>query len=315
MKPLCTLTACISILALVSCQSSVRMTALDRALVKKTVTPTSDGGVQIQMEGTFLVNPTAAVETFHTVAEQKMGGRPYRYQYALDKKQITRTKPVAGSGSASSSIVPMFYGPVGSSGASFGEAALIIGSIALIVELVDLATKDDEPAPAASTATASTPAAPQTETVQTRILQVSGTAVPVAPVALDRARLVEVIVPDASPAIGRLKPQVAKSIANSVRSSFEKLGLQTLVSESPKQQGYVVRCAVLRAQGTYVTYSNVTVELTVQDRRTGRELTRMVVQMAEKPLDLKAQTERQTTGVATTQLTKAVDAKLKAYVK
>lgn len=313
MKPLRTLTACISILALVSCQSSVRMTALDRALVKKTVTPTSDGGVQIQMEGTFLVNPTAAVETFHTVAEQKMGGKPYRYQYALDKKQITRTKPVAGSGSASSSIVPMFYGPVGSSGASFGEAALIIGSIALIVELVDLATKDDEPAPAASTA--STPAAPKTETVQTRILQVSGTAVPVAPVALDRSRLVEVIVPDASPAIGHLKPQVAKSIANSVRSSFEKLGLQTLVSEASKQQGYVVRCAVLRAQGTYVTYSNVTVELTVQDRRTGRELTRMVVQMAEKPLDIKAQTERQTTGVATTQLTKAVDAKLKAYVK
>ncbi|MES2506207.1 MAG: hypothetical protein V4599_05860 [Verrucomicrobiota bacterium] len=313
MKPLRTLTACISILALVSCQSSVRMTALDRALVKKTVTPTSDGGVQIQMEGTFLVNPTAAVETFHTVAEQKMGGRPYRYQYALDKKQITRTKPVAGSGSTSSSIVPMFYGPVGSSGASFGEAALIIGSIALIVELVDLATQDDEPAPAP--ATASAPTAPQTETVQTRILQVSGTAVPIAPVALDRSRLVEVIVPDASPTIGRLKPQVAKSIANSVRSSFEKMGLQTLVSEGPKQQGYVVRCAVLRAQGTYVTYSNVTVELTVQDPRTGRELTRMVVQMAEKPLDIKAQTERQTTGVATTQLTKAVDAKLKAYVK
>lgn len=309
-----TLTACISLLALVGCQSSVRMTALDRALVKKTVSPTSDGGVQIQMEGSFLVNPTAAVETFHTVAEQKMGGRPYRYLYALDKKQITRTKPVAGSGSASSSIVPMFYGPVGSSGASFGEAALIIGSIALIVELVDLATKD-EPAPAATTAAASTPAAPQTETVQTRILQVSGTAVPIAPVALDRARLVEVIVPDASPAIGRLKPQVAKSIADSVRSSFEKLGLQTLVSESPKQQGYVVRCAVLRAQGTYVTYSNVTVELTVQDRRTGRELTRMVVQMAEKPFDIKSQTERQSTGVATTLLTKAVDAKLKAHVK
>lgn len=315
MHSLYQVTALFLTISLAACQSSVRMTALDRALVKKTVTPQSDGGLQIQMEGSFLANPTAAVETFHTLVEQKMGSRPYRYEYVLDKKQLTRTRSVPGaaSTSTSSSVMPMVYGSLAGSGASFGEAALISASIALVAELIDLATK--ETPVAASVPTSDEGNSTITETVQTRILQISGKATPIAPVTLDRSKIVEVLIPKSQAAIGKLKPQVARGIADSIRTSFEKLGMQTLVSETPKQQGYAVRCAVLRAQGTYITYSNVTVEVSLHDQRTGRELTRMLVQVAEKPFDLKAQSERQSIGVATSILTKELDEKLKVYVK
>lgn len=48
------------------------MTALDRSLVNKQVTRTHSGGVVISMDGSFLLNPTAAVETFHKVAEKEL---------------------------------------------------------------------------------------------------------------------------------------------------------------------------------------------------------------------------------------------------
>ncbi len=95
-------TAHLTIVCLVGCTSTAKMTALDRSLIRKTITRTATGGAAITMEGNFIHNPTAAVETFHTIAHRELRGRPYRYSYKVDKKQITRQIPAP----ASTALVP-----------------------------------------------------------------------------------------------------------------------------------------------------------------------------------------------------------------
>lgn len=295
-------TAFVLVIALASCQSTAKMTVLDRALVKKTVSRLPSGGVQIDMNGDFIFNPTAAIETFHTVAEKQMGGRPYRYAYALNKDEVTRTvKAKQPAKETKPAPTGPGYIPIYTTGGPGSmEAAVVMGSLALLIILARLAnenkgTEDD---------------------VQVRVLNISGTAEPIAPVALDRSRVVEVVVPDAPPMIGRLKPQVARGLAEAVRSAFAAQGLQAVISDAPRQGGYVARTTVLRAQGNFITYTSLTVEVNLQDARTGRELTRLVVQAAEKPFDLKAQTERQNQGgIASSLLVKPLAAKLRGYVR
>jgi|GEM_PF-2976634 len=314
------ITSFILVIALAGCTSTAKMTALDRSLVKKNITRLGSGGVQIDMDGNFLLNPTAAVETFHTVAEKELGGRPYRYKYAVNKKQITRQIPEV-TVAPSSSYMPIFVPtPTGSSGIGGGEAAIILGSLALILIIIELAKKDSATnsvtPPVAEKRTSAEPPAVREEVISTRILQVSGTAEPISPVSLDRNRLVEVVVPDASAAIGRVKPGVARKLAEELRRGFEGMGCQVLLTDRPQKAGYTVRTTILRAQGTPVTYSNLTLEISLQDQRTGRELTRWVVQASEKPFDLNAQNERlYGAGIATGILQKPLAMQLKRYVQ
>jgi len=338
MKRWIPITAHLVILSLVGCTSTAKMTSLDRALVNKTITRTDSGGVTIDMDGNFIHNPTAAIETFHAVAEKEMAGRPYRYTYAVDKKQFTRTIPAPGSSRGSSSgssagsstymplYVPAYNG--GGGGGGGGEAAIILGSIALIILIAKMASdhkkeKTAETAPppvnsGASTA-ASAPAAPvppKQETVTTRILRVSGTAEPVAPVSLERSRSVSVVVPDESPAIGRLKPAVAAGISEEIRKGFEAMGCQASVGNPSGTSGYTVRTSVLRAQGNAIVYSSLTLEIALIDQRTGRELARWMVQAAEKPFDIKSQNERvYGAGIATQILQKPLHTQMSRYLR
>jgi hypothetical protein len=311
----------------VGCTSSARMTALDRSLVKKTISRTASGGAVIEMDGQFLLNPTAAVETFHTVAEKELAGRPYRYAYAVDKKQTTRRVYDSGSTTnptaAGSYYTPIYVAPSSGGG---GEAAIILGSIALIILIAKIASdsRNEKAAAAPTPSVAPASSAPlvaqapgfREETVTTRVLRVTGTAEPVAPVTLDRSRLVEVIVPDQAPTLGRLKPAVASQIANQVRQSFEALGCPTAVGSLPAQQGYRVTTSVLRAQGTPITYSTLTLEITLIDEKTNRELARWMIQAAEKPFDMKSQNERlYGPGIATSMLQKPLAAQLGRYLR
>ncbi len=306
------------------------MTALDRALVNKTITRTASGGAVIDMDGAFIANPTAAIETFHTVAEKQLGGRPYRYAYSVNKKQITRqapqpqTAPVGGAVN-SGYYSPIYLPPAGQGGGG-AEAAIILGSIALIVILAKLAydsrqSKTEKPPgePLRSTVATDTPtvvAAPKEETITTRILRVSGTAEPISPVSLDKSRLVEILLPDEAPVIGKMKPAVSQALAEEVRRGFEQIGCQVLIGNSARQGGYAVRTSVLRAQGNAILYSNLTVEIALVDQRTGKELTRWVVQASEKPFDMNAQNERlYGPGIATSILSKPLKSKLAAYVR
>ncbi len=331
MNPWKTTISFMLIIALAGCTSTAKMTALDRSLVRKNLTHLSSGGVQIDMDGSFLLNPTAAVETFHTVAEKAMSGRPYRYTYAVDKKQMTRQVPAAtpsstGSGSSGSNYIPLYVpSPAGGGGMGSGEAAIILGSLALILVIISLAKKDDS-APAASTApldsqadnqpAGSGSATPREQVTTTRTLKVSGTAERIDSVSLDRTRLVEVIVPDAPPVIGRLKSGVAQKVGEEIRRGFEGLGCQVLLTDRPQKSGYTVRTTVLRAQGNLLQYSNLTLEISLQDQRTGRELTRWVVQASEKPFDLKSQNERMYgDGIATSILQKPLKTQLSRYLR
>lgn len=319
MKHWIPITAHLVILSLVGCTSTAKMTSLDRALVNKTISRTAGGGVTIDMDGNFIHNPTAAIETFHAVAEKEMGGRPYRYTYAVDKKQFTRTTPAPGSTAGSSTYIPI-YGAPGSGGGG-GEAAIILGSIALIILLAKMASdhkkeKAAEAAPAPVSAPQAAPPPPKQETVTTRILRVSGTAEPVAPVSLERSRPISVVVPDESPAIGRLKPAVAAGISEEIRRGFESMGCQASVGSPSGQGGYTVRTSVLRAQGNAVVYSSLTLEIALIDQRTGRELARWMVQAAEKPFDIKSQNERMYgTGIATQILQKPLHTQMSRYLR
>jgi len=307
------------IVCLIGCTSTARMTALDRSLVNKKITRTVSGGAVIDMDGNFLLNPTAAIETFHTIAEKEMAGRPYRYTYAIDKKQSSRRVYEPGS-SGGDYYTPVYLPPSSGGG---GEAAIILGSIALIILIAKLATasKKEKSAPAPATATTSPSVVTQKpafreETVTTRILRVSGTAEPVAPVTLDHSRLIEVLVPENAPTVGRLKPAVASAIADQVRQSFETLGCPTTVGSKPAQQGYRVSTSVLRSQGTDLTYSAITLEITLTDERTNRELARWLVQASEKPFDLKSQNERlYGPGIATGILQKPLATQLSRYLR
>ncbi|MCW0217515.1 MAG: hypothetical protein OJI67_04240 [Prosthecobacter sp.] len=310
------------IVCLIGCTSTARMTALDRSLVNKKITRTVSGGAVIDMDGNFLLNPTAAIETFHTIAEKEMAGRPYRYTYAIDKKQSSRRVYEPGS-SGGDYYTPVYLPPSSGGG---GEAAIILGSIALIILIAKLATnskkeKSTPTSPAPATATTSPSVVTQKpafreETVTTRILRVSGTAEPVAPVTLDHSRLVEVLVPENAPTVGRLKPAVASAIADQVRQSFETLGCPTTVGSKPAQQGYRVSTSVLRSQGTGLTYSAITLEITLTDERTNRELARWLVQASEKPFDLKSQNERlYGPGIATGILQKPLATQLSRYLR
>jgi hypothetical protein len=173
------ITAHLVIVCLIGCTSTAKMTALDRSLVNKKISRTATGGVKIDMDGSFILNPTAAIETFHAVAEKEMGGRPYRYSYVVDKKQTTRQIPdhssTATAASAGSSHTPVYtpiYVPAGGGGGGGGEAAVILGSIALIILLAKMASSSrEEKAPEAQPVPASTPTpatAPREEVVTTR---------------------------------------------------------------------------------------------------------------------------------------------------
>lgn len=296
------------------------MTALDRALVNKTITRTASGGAVIDMDGAFIANPTAAIETFHTVAEKQMGGRPYRYTYSVDKKQVKRTVPQyqdsSGGSSGGNYYMPIYTQPGG------GEAAIILGSIALIIVLAKLAhdsqkpDKEDSATLAKPAASVTPPLPPKEETITTRILRVSGSVEPISQVTLDKSRLVEVLLPDEAPVIGKMKPAVSRAVAEEVRSGFEQLGCQVLIGQQSQQAGYSVRTSVLRAQGNALMYSNLTVEMTLVDQKTGKELTRWVVQASEKPLDINAQNERlYGPGIATSILKKPLKSKLASYLR
>ncbi|MCX6853830.1 MAG: hypothetical protein NTV80_02875 [Verrucomicrobia bacterium] len=285
---------------------------MDRSLVKKKITPTASGGVQIEMDGTFIHNPTAAIETFHTVAEKSMTGRPYRYSYSVDQKQ----RPVAQSTSAANSGSGAVYTPIfvpANSGS--GEAAIILGSIALIILLAKMASDNRASA-------ATIPGQPTTtlisgeQMVPTRILKITGTAEPVPPVTLDRNRLVDVRFPDQPPAIGQLKPAVAKALGEEVRRGFENLGCKVLLGSQPSQGGYTVTTTVLRAQGNAIKYSSLTIEMTLSDQSTGRELARWIVQGSEKPFDLPSQNERlYGPGIATSILQKPIQTQMSRYLR
>jgi hypothetical protein len=321
------ITAHLVIISLVGCTSTAKMTALDRSLVNKKITRTATGGVQIDMDGNFILNPTAAIETFHTVAEKEMGGRPYHYTYTVDKKQTTRQIPGNNSSATSSSSGGSYYTPIyvpaGGGGGGGGEAAIILGSIALIILIAKMASSSREekapqaqPAPASTPTPAAEPVAPREEVVTTRILRVSGTAEPVAPVSLDRNRLVEVLLPDESPVIGKLKPAVAKALSEEIRRGFESMGCQVLLGSQSRQSGYTVRTSVLRSQGNAIIYSNLTVEITLVDQKTGRELARWIVQATEKPFDLKSQNERlYGAGIATGILQKPLKTQMSRYLR
>jgi hypothetical protein len=284
------------------------------------------------MDGSFILNPTAAIETFHTVAEKEMGGRPYRYTYTVDKKQTTRQIPgnssiamASSAGSSGSSHTPIYtpiYVPAGGGGGG-GEAAIILGSIALIILIAKMAassreekTPQAQPAPASTPTPAAEPVAPREEVITTRILRVSGTAEPIAPVSLDRNRLVEVLMPDQSPVIGKLKPAVAQALSEEIRRGFESMGCQVLLGGQSRQSGYTVRTSVLRSQGNAIIYSNLTVEITLVDQKTGRELARWIVQTTEKPFDLKSQNERlYGAGIATGILQKPLKTQMSRYLR
>lgn len=92
--------------------------------------------------------------------------------------------------------------------------------------------------------------------------------------------------------IGRLKQPVASAIGDKVREAFTDIGCPASIGSLPSQQGYRVSTTVLRAQGTAVTYSALTLEITLTDERTQKEIARWLVQAAEKPFDLKSQNER-----------------------
>jgi hypothetical protein len=247
------------------------------------------------------------------VAEKQMGGQPYRYSYAINRgqknppqveqkgapKPVTKERP---AGAYEPSHIPLYTGAPGN--AMSGEAAIVLGSLALLLILADLADDGDD-------AAAGKPGGAGA------VLNVSGTAEPIAPAVLDRGELVEVIVPNAPPQIGRLKAGVARGLAEAVGAGFESLGARVVINDAPRSAGrYVVRSTVLRAQGNLVQYTNLTVEVSLHDQRTGRELTRMLVQAAEKPFDLKAQTERQNAGgIATSIFVKPLQAKLRTYVR
>ncbi len=303
-------TAHLVILSLYGCTSTARMTALDRSLVNKQITRTDSGGVIISMDGNFLLNPTAAVETFHQVAEKELGGRPYRYSYAIDKKQTNRriqetgpkaavTAGTAAAGNQSSYYVPIYSTHSSGGGLGGGEAAIILGSIALILLIAKLASdsrknKTAELPPESSKPASIQPDQPtfREESVPTNILRVSGKAEPISPVTLDRSRTVEILPPDHPPVIGRLKQPVASAIGDKVREAFTDIGCPASIGSLPSQQGYRVSTTVLRAQGTAVTYSALTLEITLTDERTQKEIARWLVQAAEKPFDLKSQNER-----------------------
>lgn len=297
------LTAHLLILSLYGCTSTARMTALDRSLVNKQITRTNSGGVIISMDGNFLLNPTAAVETFHKVAEKELGGRPYRHSYAIDKKQTTRriqeAGPKAAAGNQSSYYVPVYSTHSSGGGLGGGEAAVILGSIALILLIAKLASDSRKNKTAKLPSESLKPASVQPDTptfreesVPTNILRVSGHAEPISPIPLDRSRTVEILPPDQPPVVGRLKPAVASAIADKVREAFTGIGCTAGIGSLPSQQGYRVSTTVLRAQGTAVTYSALTIEITLTDERTQKEIARWLVQAAEKPFDLKSQNER-----------------------
>lgn len=330
------LTAHLVILSLYGCTSTARMTALDRSLVNKQVTRTHSGGVVISMDGSFLLNPTAAVETFHKVAEKELGGRPYRYTYTVDKKQSTRRIEVPGQEAASSPqsdptrtgaggsyYMPFYVQQPSGGGSGGGEAAIILGSIALILLIAKLAAdnrkKKDVMPPQVVSATV--PAALheptfREETVATSIIRVSGNAEPVSPITLDRSRAVEILPPDQPPVIGRLKPAVAGAIADKLQEAFTGIGCAASIGSNPRQQGYRVSTTVLRAQGTPVTYSALTLEITLTDERSQKELARWLVQAAEKPFDIKSQNERlYGPGISTGILQKPMQAQLARYFR
>jgi hypothetical protein len=306
------ITAYVVIVSVVGCQSSAKMTALDRSLVKKKITPTASGGIQIEMDGTFIHNPTAAIETFHTVAEKSMAGRPYRYSYSLDHKQRAVTQPIASTNSGSGGVYTPIFVPANSGS---GEAAIILGSIALIILLAKMAS--DSRAPAATIpGQPTTTLASDVKMVTTRILKITGTAEPISPVTLDRNRLLTVRFPDQPPVIGKLKPEVAKALAEEVRKGFESLGCKVLLGNQPNQGGYTVTTNVLRAQGNAIKYSSLTIEMTLSDHSTGREVARWIVQGNEKPFDMPSQNERlYGPGIATGILRKPMLTQMSRYLR
>jgi hypothetical protein len=306
------ITAYIVIVSLVGCQSSAKMTALDRSLVKKKITPTAAGGVQIEMDGTFIHNPTAAIETFHTVAEKSMGGRPYRYSYSVDQKQRAVAQYASTANSGPGAVYTPIFVPANTGS---GEAAIILGSIALIILLAKMASDSRAP-------TATIPGQPTTtlssndRMVTTRVLKITGSAEPIAPISLNRNRLVTVSFPDQPPVIGLLKPEVAKALAEEVRRGFENLGCKVLLGNQSNQGGYKVTTSVLRAQGNAIIYSSLTVEMTLSDESTGREVARWIVQGNEKPFDFPSQNERlYGPGIATSILRKPMQAQMSRYLR
>jgi hypothetical protein len=215
---------------------------------------------------------------------------------------------------------PIYVPAGGGGGVGGGEAAIILGSIALIILIAKMAASSrEEKAPQAQSAAVSTPAAPvapREEVITTRILRVSGSAEPVAPVTLDKNRLVEVLLPDESPVIGKLKPAVAKALSEEIRRGFESMGCQVLLGSQSRQSGYTVRTSVLRSQGNAIVYSNLTIEIALIDQKTGRELTRWIVQATEKPFDLKSQNERlYGAGIATGILQKPLKTQMSRYLR
>jgi hypothetical protein len=249
----------------------------------------------------------------------------------VDKKQTTRQIPgnssnatASNAGSSGGSYYTPIYVPAGGGGGvGGGEAAIILGSIALIILIAKMAASSREekapqaqPAPVSTSATAAEPVAPREEVITTRILRVSGTAEPIAPVSLDRSRLVEVLLPDQSPVIGKLKPAVAQALSEEIRRGFESMGCQVLLGSQSRQSGYTVRTSVLRSQGNAIIYSNLTVEITLVDQKTGRELARWIVQATEKPFDLKSQNERlYGAGIATGILQKPLKTQMSRYLR
>jgi|APTNR8051073442_1049403.scaffolds.fasta_scaffold01425_8 hypothetical protein len=294
----------------ISCAETARMKWADKMIVRPQIQKLASGGVEISMSGDALLNPTAALERFHQLAEKQLGGAPYLYNYRVEKADVTETyfrtektqrqieAPSTASGwststRTSSGYRPIFvpvYGKGSSSGIGSGEAAAIVASLIVLAILIEAISKQK------TTTRPQTPvsAEPQkklitvTETkrikdqrVTGQVLKLTGTATPVAPLTWSKGSKVEVVLPSGTPVIGKMNAAAARSFAEATAEALKAHGYTPTIVSSPSPSAHAVRPVVLRAQGMMdAGVQQITVEYEFSDPANRSRPLRAFVQTA-----------------------------------
>ena len=258
-----------------------------------------DGGVALALSGYALKYPPAAVEAFHKLADKHFKNQPYSYGYEISHERAKRAVPKDDRGRIAPppglATMPMYpvggYGPAGGGGG--GEVVAILAAVVVVALLAKAIAGQPAPKKPKSSAPKMRGYATHVEMEEHGAprLVLRGTARPVAPVALDRARTIQIVIPRDATFQGKTVTGSGLQAANVTAEALA--GWTTEVVRSPTSRGgYLLKPSLIRwANRSDLSLNQsrdvATVEYELVDGRTSRTLRRFVVHGTEPSFTMK----------------------------
>lgn len=249
----------------------------------------SDGGVALTLSGYALKYPPAAVEAFHKLADKHFKNQPYSYSYEISHERAKRAVP-KGIAPATMLMYPVGgYGPAGGGGEAVAVLAAVV-VVALLAKAIAGQPARKKPRSSAPKATGYAARAEMEEYGAPRLV-LRGAARPVAPVALDRSRTIQIVIPRDATFQGKIVTGSGLQAANVTAEALA--GRSTEVVRSPTSRGgYLLKPSLIRwANRSDFSFDQsldvATVEYELVDGRTSRTLRRFVVHSTQPSFTMK----------------------------